>query len=500
MARRFVTIWFKYLKTDWVTLRKPELANKAFVLALPSHGKMMVTATNKLAAKEGIEAGMAVADARAIYPALEVLDDRPELSDKLLKGIAKWCIRYTPVVAIDLPDGLILDASGCAHLWGGDAAYVKDIIARLKQLGYAVKAAMADTIGAAWAVTHYCQNIMIVASNEQSTTLLDLPAPALRLDPSITERLQKLGLGEISSFMHLPKPSLRRRFGQQLLLRLHQALGLEEEPIVSLEPVMEFQERLPCMDPIVHAKGIEIAIERLLQTICGRLQKEGKGLRKAILHCHRIEGKIEQIEIGTHRPSSSVQHLFSLFEIKISSITPGLGIELFIMDAPVVEISIPVQEALWNTTSSLDAAPLSELLDRIEGKLGPGHIFRYMPDEHYWPERSCKPATSIHEKLTIPWKNDRPRPLQILNHPERIEVTAPIPDYPPMLFRYKGKLHKIMKADGPERIEQEWWLQEGKHRDYYAVEDEDGRRYWLFRLGHYDAAKTYEWFMHGFFA
>ena len=148
----------------------------------------------------------------------------------------------------------------------------------------------------------------------------------------------------------------------------------------------------------------------------------------------------------------------------------------------------------------MDAINLSELLDRIGGKVGAASIHRYVPDEHYWPERSFKLASSINEPLQTTWKTGKPRPLQLLSKPELIDVTAPVPDYPPMLFRYKGILHRIIKADGPERIEQEWWLQQGQHRDYYGVEDEAGQRYWLFRLGHYDVAKSYQWFMHGFFA
>jgi protein ImuB len=147
---------------------------------------------------------------------------------------------------------------------------------------------------------------------------------------------------------------------------------------------------------------------------------------------------------------------------------------------------------------SVGNAQLSELIDRISVKVGANVIHRFLPDEHYWPERSIKQSLSLQEQLTTQWKLDKPRPIQLLPKPEIIEVTAPVPDYPPMLFRYKGKLHKIKKADGPERIEPEWWIQNGQHRDYYAVEDEEGNRYWVFRLGHYD--EDYEWFMHGFFA
>ncbi len=502
MPKRFVSIWFRYLRTDWFIRRQPALSGAPLVLASPDHGRMIVTAANALAQKEGIPIGMAIADARAIFPSLQVLDDKPELSTKLLNGIAEWCIRFTPAVAIDPPPngGLLLDISGCAHLWGGEKEYLTEIVKRLKHFGYDVHAAMADTIGTAWAIARFGHEYPIIETAQQMKALLSLPPAALRIDGEIIERLEKLGLRQVNNFINMPRPALRRRFGPQLLKRLDQALGHEEEWIEPVQPIEPFQERLPCLEPIVTATGIEIALQQLLDTLCKRLQQEEKGLRSAIFKCYRVDGKMERIEIGTNHPSSNSKHLFKLFEIKIATIEPALGIELFILEAPKVEDLSPSQEKLWNSSDGLDDISLSELLDRIAGKIGAANINRYVPDEHYWPERSLKPAASIHEKVQTTWKIERPRPLQLLSKPELIEVTAPIPDYPPMLFRYKGKLHKVMKADGPERIEQEWWLQQGQHRDYYCVEDEEGCRYWLFRSGHYDAARSYQWFIHGFFA
>jgi len=155
MPKRFVTIWFRYLKTDWFTLRHASLRNIPFVLASPDHGRMIVVAANRLAEVQGVNTGMVVADARAMIPTLQVLDDKPTLSNKLLNGLAEWCIRYTPLVGIDPPDGLVLDATGCAHLWGGEKFYLKEIATRLENLGYNICIAMADTIGTAWAVTHF---------------------------------------------------------------------------------------------------------------------------------------------------------------------------------------------------------------------------------------------------------------------------------------------------------------------------------------------------------
>lgn len=499
MCKRFVSIWFRHLQTDWFTLRRPVLRELPFVLASPDHGRMVITSANTLAEAQGVERGMVVADARALIPSLQVLDDKPGLSTRLLKGIAEWCIRYTPVVAIDPSDGLLLDVTGCAHLWGGEEAYLTDIITRLKTLGYTVRAAIADTVGTAWAVARFSKDSLILPGN-QAASLLPLPPAALRLEPDIIERLHKLGLRQVSNFICMPRPALRRRFGRTLIQKLDQALGHEEEVIHPVQPIEPYQERLPCLEPIVTATGIEIALERLLESLCNRLRQEHKGLRMAVFKGYRIDGKIEKAEIGTNRATHNTRHLHKLFENKLSSIEPALGIDLFMLEAQKVEDVSPVQKKLWEKSSGLDNIGLSELLDRLTGKIGGARIHRYVPDEHYWPERSVKPVLSIHEILNRKWKLDRPRPIQLLQTPELIEVTAPIPDYPPMLFRHKGKLHKITKADGPERIEPEWWLQTGQHRDYYCVEDEDGSRYWLFRLGHYDADKTYRWFIHGFFA
>ena len=500
MQQRFVSICFRHLKTDWFIRRQSALKDIPFVLAAPDHGRMLITASNTAAENEGVYPGMVVADARAVISSLQVLDDIPGLSTKLLTGIGEWCIRFAPAVAIDEPNGLLLEVTGCAHLWGDEKDYLTDIYKRIRQFGYDIKIGIADTIGAAWAIARFGKGSPIVESGQQSKALLSLPATALRIEPAIAERLEKLGLRQVKDFIHLPRPSLRRRFGQVLLQRINQALGYEEEWITPLQTIEPYQERLPCQEPIVTATGIEIAIQRMLDVLCKRLQQEGKGLRIALLKGYRVDGKVVSIEIGTNRPSSNTKHLFKLFEIKIDSIEPALGIELFTMNALKVEDVTVTQEKLWEQHGGLDDIELSELLDRIEGKMGSNHIHRYVPAEHYWPERSFKLAVSLNEKTSTPWKMDRPRPLQMLFKPQAIEVTAPIPDYPPMLFRYKGTLHKIIKADGPERIEQEWWLQDGEHRDYYVVEDEEGKRYWLFRSGHYDAAKNWQWFIHGFFA
>ena len=499
MGKRFVSIWLPQLETNWFELRKPGLKKIPFVLVTPSHGRMIITAANSLAEKERIFKGMVLADARALLPTLQYFDDRPRLEIQLLQRMAEWCIRFTPGAAVDPLGGIILDASGCPHLWGGEEAYVNDIVNRLQAKGYYAKACMADTIGAAWAFARFT-NTTVVEKEKHIDALLSLPPASLRIENETKEQLHKLGLRQIKNLLSLKHAALRRRFGPLIIQRLNQAMGTEVEFIQPVYPVEPYQERLPCIEPITQIGGIEIALQQLLEKLCSRLQKEGKGLRTAYFRGYRVDNKTVGIQISTSRASNNVDHLFHLFQMKLSTLEPALGIELFVLEATKVEDHAPLQEEFWKQATGLNNNHLSELIDRISGKIGPNAIQRYLPDEHYWPERSFKKASSLTEEPTTEWKLDRPRPLRILPTPESIEVTAPIPDYPPMLFRYKNKLHKIIKADGPERIEQEWWIQDGEHRDYYAVEDEEGCRYWLFRSGHYDEEKKPKWYLHGFFA
>ncbi len=497
--KRYACIYFPYLLTDWWTRRQPALANIPFVLAAPDHGRLVVTDINYAAHNKGIYAGMVVADARAIFPNVEVINLKPALREQLLNRMAQWCIRFTPVASVDLPDGITLDITGCAHLWGGEMKYIEDISNRFSSLGFNVKIAIADTIGAAWAVAHFT-NKKIVSIDNQRETIQSLSPAALRIPLETVDKLSKIGLNKIEYLLDIPRAALARRFGESLIIRLMQALGETEEIIQPVILPAQYEERLPCIEPISTATGISIALEKLMDKLCARLQKEEKGLRVCIFKGWRIDGKIEQAEIGTNRATNNIQHLLKLFEEKIQLIEPDLGIELFTLEAKAVEKLNIIQEKLWENAGGLHQHKVVQLLDRIAGKFGAHTIYRYLPDEHYWPERSVKRVNDLAEQLTTTWNASLARPILLLPVPEVVHVMAPVPDYPPKLFRYKGKVHQIQKAEGPERIEQEWWLQNGQHRDYYAVEDDEGKRYWLFRSGHYGEQENTQWFLHGYFA
>lgn len=362
MQQRFVSIWFRHLNTDWHSLRQPDLKSLPFVLRSKDHGRMIVSSLNEVAQQQGISKHMTLADARAFVHNLEVRDDAPDLPQKLLKRLAEWCIRFTPVVAVDLPDGLIMDVTGCAHLWGGEGSYLNHILSRLTTRGYDVRGAMADTIGLAWGVARFGNGPFIVESRDHYNILTKLPPKALRLDVDNINRLHKLGLHQIHQFINIPRTALLRRFGSQFVLQLDKSTGKEIEfiePVILPEP---YQERLPCLEPIVTLPGIEIALQQLLELLCLRLREEQKGLRVAVFKGYRVDGKTEAVRIATNRPSHHVPHLFKLFQLKLSAIEPALGIELFVLDALNVEDHLPQQEKMWEDSGGLDDERLSELI------------------------------------------------------------------------------------------------------------------------------------------
>ena len=496
--KRFVSVWFPFLCTDWFSLETPSLHGVPFVLRTSVQGRMMVTAVNKAAQQRGIFPGLTVADACAIAPDLVYKDDVSGLAERVLRELACWSIRFSPFVAVDAKEGLFIDASGCTHLWGGEQAYVHGIETRLAARGYESRVAMAGNPRVAWAVARYGSGSLIIEEGQEKAAIGSLPPEALAIADEEVSRLHKLGLRRIHQFMDMPRPVLRRRFGMQMLLHIDRALGKEVEQLSPVIPQMPYESRLFSLEPIVTADGIAMALERLLATLCGRLQREQMGLRSAVFKGFRVDNKTIQIRIGTQRPSYHVSHLMRMFENKLCLLEPALGIEVFLLEAPHVEPMPVEQHAMWEPRGSLADDRLAELVDRLMDRSGV-QANRYLPAGRYWPEHSFRKTSGFNEEAEVPWITGAARPLCLLKIPEPVEVTAPIPDYPPMLFRYKGELHRIARADGPERIEQAWWEQRGEHRDYFQVEDEQGRRYWLFRLGHYETNRQ-AWFIHGFFA
>lgn len=499
MEKKFVSLWFPFLVTDWICIRQPGYRDNPLVVCSPSHGRLIISAADNIAAAKGVFKGMSLADARAIVPSLNIVAERPGLIENILRRIGEWCIRFTPIVSMDPPAGLILDVSGCTHLWNGDDAYIKELGSRLEAYGYKIGIALAPTPGAAWACARFHGQKKVISPSDLLSSILPLPPESLRVDEETAAMLHKLGLTRLHDFITMPASVLLNRFGKTINQRIEQMLGKTEEIVQPLFPLENEQQRLPTPELILTRTGIEIALQRTLKALCECLRKTNSGIRRCVFKIYKYDGKMQEISINTHQASCNFPHLFKLFEIRISDLDPGPGIELFILECTQAERNIPSQEKIWEVAAGLNADKISELLDKISVRLGENSIARYLPAEHHWPERSYRPARGLDERISIVWRKI-PRPLELLTHPIPIEVAAPIPDYPPMLFRHKGKLHRIKKADGPERIEREWWLEEGEHRDYYALEDEEGRRYWVYRSGPYSESRSWQWFLCGYFA
>lgn len=499
MGKRFVVIWLPYMHTDLLAVRERDLHQHPFVLKESFHGKMVIRAMNLPAQRLGLTKGQAIADARAIASDLRVKDMDESMATKALEKLGRWCIRFSPIVSLDPPDGLILEASGCAHLWGGEEKYLQAIKERIEGFGFSIRIAMADTICVAWALAHYGALQVHIAHNRSMPDFLELPVAALRIDDTTQDQLQILGLRNIRQLIALPLTVLGKRFPALLCERIKQASGEIAEYITPIELPEPFAIRLPCMEPIITRTGVNIALEKAMTDLIQQLQQHQLGIRKAMFTAFAADGKQYDAEIMTNRPSLNTTHLLKLFALRLDRIEYSAGIDVFMLTATLTESYQPAQEKIWKGPAGLQHQHIAEWVDQISMRYGTTAVSRYLPSAHHLPEKAYRESAGLQEQCSSPWHVPARRPIQLVHPPEIIEVTAPIPDYPPMLFRHKGKLHKIITADGPERIEQEWWVGSGKHRDYYIVEDEEGKRYWLFRSGHYDEAKTYTWYLHGYF-
>jgi protein ImuB len=483
---------------------------------LPVDGRLAVAAVDAAASATGIAPGMALADARAQVPSLAVVAADPAGDAKALAGLADWCGRYTPWVAVDGvrqgggAGGLMLDVTGAAHLFGGEAGLMADLVARLRRLGFAAAAAVADTPGAAWAAARFLADEAgwtIVAPGEARPRLAPLPVTALRLGPEAAAGLARLGLDRIGDLYVLPRAPLAARFGPEVGRRLDQALGRADEPIVPRLPVPGFAERLAFAEPIGRPDDIAGALQHLLTRLCAALERGGQGARRLELTLYRVDGTLQRAAVGTSRAGREVKHLYRLFAEHLGRLDPGFGVEAMTLATRRTEPFGATQLDLlqpsvgWHHTAAPEG--LHALVDRLANRLGTDSLRRFAPCESHIPERAVRVVPATAPAARASWDGLGPRPLRLLARPEAIEAVAPVPDQPPLMFRWRRVLHRVRAADGPERIAPEWWREAGDAaaltRDYFRVEDRDGARFWLYREGLYGADAGPRWYLHGVF-
>ncbi len=537
---------------------------KPVALVAETAGRIVVTAVSDAASAAGIVPEMALADARAVLPGLRTMPADPEADAALRNHILSWCGRYTPFAAPEGTDGVWLDVTGCAHLFGGEQTMLDDLLARFGNMGLRGRAALTGTPGAAWALSHYGAACSIAASEAIRDRIAGLPVAALRLGAATAAGLTRLGLKRVGDLYDLPRAPLTARFSGEVSLRLDQALGRVEEPISPRQPPPRYRVRLAFPDPIGRTDDIEAGLRRLLHELCERLGQAQRGCRRLDLTLYRVDGSLQTVSVGTSAPARDAAHLARLFAERLGTLDAGFGVEAMVLAAPVTEplgaVQIdrparassrpkadrPSKDSSSRPKADRRAKPVSSrpeadrrakpvssrpeadrrakpassrpeadrrqkdsnispLLDRLGNRLGFDQVVALRPRESFLPEYAVETVPAAAGDGDIPWRPGPVRPLRLLARPELLETLAAVPENgPPAAFRWRRVQHRLKAAEGPERIAPEWWRLDpgwdGGARDYWRVEDETGRRFWLFREVRLRRDGTSRWFLHGLFA
>jgi protein ImuB len=473
---------------------------------------VVLHAVNGAARGLGLRVGQSHADARAIVPDLFSATAEPEEEVRALQALALWFERFSPVVATDGGDGLCLDMTGGAHLFGGEAALLAEIVRRLDAAGVAARAAMADTPGAAWALARW-SNETIAPPGKTREALAGLQVEALRLEPDAVRLLARFGLQRIGDLYGLPRAGLARRFrgqdGLALVRRLDQALGVEAEPLKPQRPPADYRTWQVFAEPMLDAEVVGHLLPPLAQALCRQLEQDGQGARILALDAFRTDGRVVRITAGLSAPSRSPAHLLRLLKEKgLEQLDLGFGADALMLTAVTAEPLTGRQgELAGDTRLAGTADALAGLIDRLQARLGEGAARRPQGVESHLPERSERWVRAGPQAPAAVAAPARPRPLLMFDPPEPVDAIAELPDSAPSRFTWRRAAHRVTKAQGPERLSPEWWRPASaqgpnRTRDYYAVEDQDGRRFWLFRDGLYDRLegeqeKLPQWWIQG---
>jgi protein ImuB len=466
--------------------------------------KRVVLAADAAAQKLRLYPGMAAAQARALCANLLVHDADPHGDAEALDRLALWALKlYAPIVAADPPAGLIIDASGATHLQGGEEALLADMIERLASGGFMARAAMAGTWGAAHALARYVASpTFVVPSDQSGRSIAHLPTEALRLPTGMAAALGKMGIDEVGEIEAKPRAPLALRFGPELTRRLDQAYGRSAEPIEPVETPELIQVRRAFAEPIGAPETLARYTLQLVEALCEALEAKGVGARTLDLRFNRVDNRTEVIRIAMAKPVRDIKRMTRLLCDKLEAVDPGFGVETMVLAAPLAEPMgwKPVSTDLAETT----APDVSDLVDTLTNRLGTRRLYRIAPAQSDVPERSTRKIEPTALPTGEGWPARWPRPARLLQHPERIDAMALLPDQPPASFTWRGVRRRVKRADGPERIFGEWWRRDGENdavRDYFQIEDDAGERFWIFRRGDGEQPVTGDlsWFLHGLF-
>ncbi|HSZ74868.1 MAG TPA: DUF6504 family protein [Rhizomicrobium sp.] len=507
-ARRILALWLPRLPTDRLQRSSAKPFKIPLVVARKQENAMRVYAVDAHAARLKLRPGMPLADARAKITTLDVVEADEPADAKLLHAIADWCERFTPLVAIDAPHGLLLDVTGAAHLFGGEAQMLDHIRDALKKLGFAVCGAIAGSAAAARALAHYADGT-IASPHREAETIAPLPIFALNLDYSIIHGLRRAGLKTIGQVASRKRSELASRFGKEMVYLLDHALGQSEKPISPRRPLPDFTAEHRFAEPIATADVITMSLSSLAKNLSALLEKHGEGARRIEATFFRADGAVHRIAIETGRPVRDPTIIEKLFRERLDSLNdpldPGFGFDLIRLCADKSERTNP-QTIGFDANDNRDKET-AFLIDRLSARFGSHRVMRFAPQDTHIPEAAAIAApaqqTPNHKWPTRPEHEPPRRPLRLFAKPEPIEAMAEVPDGPPLRFRWRRALHNVARAEGPERIAMEWWRmrEHTPTRDYFRVEDHEGRRFWLYRDGLFGReTKEPRWFVHGLFA
>jgi protein ImuB len=505
---RILCAWSPSWAIETWRRRNPSAAPQPepFALLETVRGVRRLAAADRAALALGLYPGQKATDAKALVPELTTAEAEPEADAAALTALVDWCVRFSPAVAADPPDGLFLDVTGVAHLWGGEADMLADFQRRAAAGGMALRCAVADTPGAAWALAHFGEDRTIAPPGGQRALLEPLPPAALRLDTDVWAQIERLGLRRLSQLMEIPRGPFARRFGQGAMTRLDQALGREAEALSFRRPPTPWFARLAFAEPISAPEDLARVAADAAAKLCARLEAEGQGARRFELAYHRVDGKALPVAVGLALPGRDAKRIAKLFAPKLEMVDPGFGIEVATIAAFDVEAISGRQGRIDAGREAAVEEGLAPLVDRLVNRLGEERVWRARPAESHVPELAAvRDRPFAPPRTARPWERETPRPARLFRRPEPVEdVIALTPDDPPSRFRWRGQLVRVRRAEGPERIGEEWWkgdiadVSVGHVRDYYRVEDDEGRRFWLFRAGLYGETPP-KWWMHGLF-
>ena len=505
-------MWLRRLSTDRIERRLAAPDDTPRVVIASIEQAQRIVAMNDAAARLRLKPDMPLADARAMYPSLPVFEADFDADRRLLEAIADWCDRYTPLVGLDPPDGLFLDITGCAHLYNGEATLARDLLTRLKQQGFAVRIAVADTPGCAWGVARYGKQGVVPRGGNEAA-MLPLPIAALRIDAGTVADLKTSGLVTVGDLASRPRAPFVARFGAELILRLDQALGRADEPIRPRLPVPAAMAEQRFPDPIAREEDVLGSIEHLAGRLATVLERRGEGGRLFQVALFRADGLVHRLELGTGAPLRDPLRVRKLYDERLAVLAdacdPGFGYDMIRLSAMLTERVDSVQTGLAGGDHTEE---LAHLIDRLGARFGLRRITRLVPQDTHIPEYAVAalPAHAPAEFLKTE-SEDCPqdslfptRPLHLLERPEIVEAIAQVPDGPPVRFDWRRTTHHVARVEGPERIEMQWWRDDRGNRlarDYFRIESRSGLRAWLYREGFYSNENPHpRWYLHGLFA